>query len=171
VLSFTDIYGQPQYNAMALGVGPHHQHHHQQQHHHHNHHAAQQQHQQQQHHHHAAQQQLQQPQQQPQPQPPQHHGHHGQHGVGAAGVNMADLHVRVERLLAQRDHPLSLVHAAQAAEHEAIYANLVPSNLLNCIAFDPSGAPLPPTNSDATVATSKCIPLTKAQYGKTCKVQ
>ena len=77
---------------------------------------------------------------------------HGDHvGVGglscAPAVNMADLHKRVERLLAQRENPLTSLHSSSSvggasSEPEAIYANLVtPSNLLSRMAaFDQTGA-------------------------------
>lgn len=98
VLSFTDIYGPPQYSAMAGAAMP------------------------------------------------GHTGVPSDSGLSQAPVvNMADLHRRVERLLASRENNnLSSTSVAnmQASEQEAIYANLVtPSNLLSCIAFDQSGLP------------------------------
>ena len=94
VLSFTDIYGPPQYSAMACAALP-------------------------------------------------GHGGAGMNvsgdgGLAGAPVNMADLHRRVERLLANRENGLS--SSAVACDQEAIYANLVaPSTLLNCISFDQPG--------------------------------
>jgi len=94
VLSFTDIYGPPQYSAMAsaasLGVG---------------------------------------------------HGVNvsGDSGLPGTPVNMADLHRRVERLLANRDNNSNSV-GMPTCDQEAIYANLVaPSTLLSCISFDQPG--------------------------------
>ena len=95
VLSFTDIYGPPQYSAMTNAALP------------------------------------------------IHTGTPGDSGLsGTPVVNMADLHRRVERLLASREsnnlngNSVSI----QTTEQEAIYANLVaPSNLLSCIGFDQQG--------------------------------
>jgi hypothetical protein len=55
---------------------------------------------------------------------------------------MADLHRRVERLLANRENNNinSNSVSMQTSEQEAIYANLVaPPNLLSCINFDQAG--------------------------------
>lgn len=96
MLSFTDIYGPPQYSAMANAALP---------------------------------------------------GHTSTSGdVGLSGtpvVNMADLHRRVERLLANRENSSLNTNAVsiQTSETEAIYANLVtPSNFLSCMGFDQSGS-------------------------------
>nr|SVE92220.1 EOG090X00VK [Megafenestra aurita] len=86
VLSFTDIYGPPQYSAMANAALP------------------------------------------------CHANTPGDSGIsGTPVVNMADLHRRVERLLANRENNNlnSNSVSMQTSEQEAIYANLVaPSNLL-----------------------------------------
>ena len=61
---------------------------------------------------------------------------------GTPVVNMADLHRRVERLLANRENNSLNANAVsiQTVETEAIYANLVtPPNFLSCIGFDQSG--------------------------------
>lgn len=61
---------------------------------------------------------------------------------GTPVVNMADLHRRVERLLANRENSSLNANSVsiQTAETEAIYANLVtPSNLLSCMGFDQPG--------------------------------
>lgn len=61
---------------------------------------------------------------------------------GTPVVNMADLHRRVERLLASRENNNLNANSVsiQTSEQEAIYENLVtPSNLLNCINFDQPG--------------------------------
>lgn len=95
VLSFTDIYGPPQYSAMANAALP------------------------------------------------GHASTPGDSGLsGTPVVNMADLHRRVERLLANRENNNlnSNSVSMQTSEQEAIYANLVaPSNLLSCIGFDQQG--------------------------------
>lgn len=95
MLSFTDIYGPPQYSAMANAALP---------------------------------------------------GHASTPGDGSLSgtpvVNMADLHRRVERLLASRENNNLNANSVsiQTSEQEAIYENLVtPSNLLNCINFDQPG--------------------------------
>nr|SVE73385.1 EOG090X00VK [Daphnia atkinsoni] len=89
VLSFTDIYGPPQYSAMANAALP------------------------------------------------GHVSTPGDSGLsGTPVVNMADLHRRVERLLANRENNniSSNSVSMQTSEQEAIYANLVaPSNLLSCV--------------------------------------
>lgn len=95
MLSFTDIYGPPQYSAMANAALP------------------------------------------------GHANTPGESGLsGSPVVNMADLHRRVERLLANRENNNinSNSVSMQTSEQEAIYANLVaPPNLLSCINFDQAG--------------------------------
>nr|CAH0105309.1 unnamed protein product [Daphnia galeata] len=95
VLSFTDIYGPPQYSAMSNAALP------------------------------------------------GHVNTPGESGLsGPPVVNMADLHRRVERLLANRENNNMNSNSVsmQTSEQEAIYANLVaPSNLLSCINFDQAG--------------------------------
>nr|SVE89711.1 EOG090X00VK [Daphnia sinensis] len=106
VLSFTDIYGPPQYSAMANAALP------------------------------------------------GHVNTPGDSGLsGTPVVNMADLHRRVERLLANRENNnvSSNSVSMQTSEQEAIYANLVaPSNLLSCIDFDQTGSAVSyePNSSD-----------------------
>lgn len=63
----------------------------------------------------------------------------GDSGLPGTPVNMADLHRRVERLLANRDNNSNPV-GMPTCDQEAIYANLVaPSTLLSCISFDQTG--------------------------------
>ncbi|EFX86200.1 hypothetical protein DAPPUDRAFT_193293 [Daphnia pulex] len=96
VLSFTDIYGPPQYSAMANAALP------------------------------------------------GHANTPGESGLsGPPVVNMADLHRRVERLLANRENNNinSNSVSMQTSEQEAIYANLVaPPNLL--ISYEPNSSDL-----------------------------
>nr|SVE83497.1 EOG090X00VK [Daphnia pulex] len=99
VLSFTDIYGPPQYSAMANAALP------------------------------------------------GHANTPGESGLsGPPVVNMADLHRRVERLLANRENNNinSNSVSMQTSEQEAIYANLVaPPNLLrSTVSYEPNSSDL-----------------------------